>query len=54
MTLLIGTARFTGPRSVDVQLRDGGVRALLPTRCSSTPEPTQPCRRCLVSPRLSR
>ena len=28
MTLLIGTARFTGPRSLEVRLRDGGVREL--------------------------
>lgn len=28
MTLLLGTARFTGPRSLEVQLRDGGVREL--------------------------
>ncbi len=28
MTLLIGTARFTGPRTLAVRLRDGGVREL--------------------------
>ena len=28
MTLLIGTARFTGPRSLEVSLRDGGVREI--------------------------
>lgn len=28
MTLLIGTARFTGPRSLEIRLRDGGVREL--------------------------
>ena len=28
MTLLIGTARFTGPRALEVQLGDGGVRLL--------------------------
>jgi pyruvate/2-oxoglutarate dehydrogenase complex dihydrolipoamide dehydrogenase (E3) component len=28
MTLLIGTARFIGPRSLEVQLQDGGVREL--------------------------
>lgn len=28
MTLLIGTARFTGPRSLEVQLQDGGTREL--------------------------
>jgi pyruvate/2-oxoglutarate dehydrogenase complex dihydrolipoamide dehydrogenase (E3) component len=29
MVLLIGTARFTGPRSLEVRLRDGGVRELI-------------------------
>jgi pyruvate/2-oxoglutarate dehydrogenase complex dihydrolipoamide dehydrogenase (E3) component len=28
MTLLLGTARFTGPRSLEVRLRDGGERDL--------------------------
>jgi pyruvate/2-oxoglutarate dehydrogenase complex dihydrolipoamide dehydrogenase (E3) component len=28
MTLLLGTARFTAPRSLEVRLRDGGVREL--------------------------
>lgn len=28
MTLLLGTARFTGPRALEVRLRDGGVQAL--------------------------
>jgi pyruvate/2-oxoglutarate dehydrogenase complex dihydrolipoamide dehydrogenase (E3) component len=28
MTLLVGTAHFTGPRSLEVRLRDGGVREL--------------------------
>src|SRR5688500_18161187 len=28
MTLLIGTVRFTGPRTLEVRLRDGGLREL--------------------------
>jgi pyruvate/2-oxoglutarate dehydrogenase complex dihydrolipoamide dehydrogenase (E3) component len=32
MTLLIGTARFTGPRAIEVRLRDGGVRAVTADR----------------------
>jgi probable pyridine nucleotide-disulfide oxidoreductase len=29
MTLVIGTARFTGPRALEVRLQDGGVRELI-------------------------
>lgn len=53
MTLLLGTARFTGPRSLEVRLRDGGVRKLTADKVflNTGTRPASPQMRGLVDAR---